>query len=180
MHGCKVCGFDRGALHMKRETTSSSMFDWVKQRGVTWDVCATLHVPISIRAAERGWSAEWLSKQLGRYFNKLDRRVLKSAHRNHDARLSRWVTLETCDGVGWHAHVALQTPSGMDQASFITLVEKTWRQQYQRHTNKKFLERLCLVEPILGEFFYYSIKSVHDADDLSKGILDLENIHLPN
>jgi hypothetical protein len=162
-----------------RVSTTTALCDWVQNAGVKWDVCATLHVPEAMRTARKGWAADWLSSQLSRYFNQFDRRIFKSAHRNHGARVYRWVTLESSDGVGWHAHALLQTPTNMPQAKFISLADKLWHKHCARHSAAHFQSRLSVIAPLTGNFSYYTVKSVHDGADHSKGILDLRNIHLP-
>ncbi len=162
-----------------RVSTTTALCDWVKQKNIVWDVCATLHVPEAMRVVERGWTADWLSSLLSRYFNQLDRRIFKAAHRNREVRLHRWVTLEHSDGVGWHAHVLLQTPTIIDQAALITLAGDIWHRRYAQYATAQFKSRLCVVEAVNGNFFYYANKSAHDTSDHSKGILDLRNIHLP-
>lgn len=153
--------------------------DWVQSTGVKWDVCATLHVPDKKRKAQQGWSADWLSDELRHYFNQLDRNIFKSAHRNHGARVNRFITLENSEGVGWHAHALLRTPVGMQQAAFISLADQLWQAQQARYAAAHFQSRLSVIEPLHGNFAYYMIKSVHDGSDNSKGVLDLRNIHLP-
>ena len=160
-------------------SANTVLSDWVQNTGVKWDVCATLHVPEAKRKAAQGWTADWLSDELRHYFNQLDRRVFKSAHRNHGARVYRWVTLENSDGVGWHAHALLRTPVGMQQAAFISLTDQLWRAQLARYAAAYFQSRLSVIEPLRGNFAYYMIKSVHDGADDSRGVLDLRNIHLP-
>jgi hypothetical protein len=152
---------------------------WVKQYRDTLDVCATLHTPIAMKAAENGWDSDFLQKQLWRYFNNLDRRVFKAAHRNRAVRLYRWVTLEKSETVGWHAHISISTPDNFTQAEFIDLAKTLWLKQIARYTNPKFKSRLSVIEPIEGEFFRYSVKSIRGTKEDSNGVLDLENIHLP-
>ena len=160
-------------------SASTVLGDWVQNAGVKWDVCATLHVPEAKRKAEQGWTADWLSNELRLYFNKLDRRIFKSAHRNHGARVHRFITLEKSEGVGWHAHALLQTPAGTGQTAFISLAEHLWHGLQAQYAAAHFQSRLSVIEPITGNFSYYAIKSVHDGADNSKGVLDLRNIHLP-
>lgn len=160
-------------------SANTVLSDWIKNTGVKWDVCATLHVPEGKRKAEQGWTAGWLSNELRHYFNKLDRRIFKSAHRNHGARVNRFVTLENSEGVGWHGHALLSTPSGMQQAAFVSLADQLWHEQQARYTAAHFQSRLSLIEPVTGNFAYYMIKSVHNGSNLKRCALDLENIHLP-
>lgn len=152
---------------------------WAQNAGVKWDVCATLHVAEAKRKAQQGWTADWLSAELRHYFNQLDRRIFKSAHRRHGTRVNRFITLENSDGVGWHAHTLLQTPEGMQQAAFIALADQLWQAQQARYAAAHFQSRLSVIEPLHGNFAYYMIKSVHDGADNSTGVLDLGNIHLP-
>ena len=162
-----------------RVSNTTALCDWVQNAGVKWDVCATLHVPEAKRKAAQGWTADWLSGELRHYFNQLDRDIFKSAHRNHGARVYRFITLENSDGVGWHAHAMLRTPASIQQAAFISLADQLWQAQQARYASAHFQSRLSLIEPLRGNFAYYMIKSVHDGADNSKGVLDLRNIHLP-
>lgn len=160
-------------------TLREAYVSWAKQYGDTLDVCATLHVPVAMKVVENGWTSEWLSKQLRRYFNCLDRHVFKAANRNRGIRHYRWVALEYSDNVGWHAHVAISTPPSHTQVQFIDLAKSVWLQQIERYVNPKFKLHLAVIEPIEGEFFRYSVKSIRDTLENSRGILDLDNIHLP-
>jgi hypothetical protein len=159
-------------------SSNTVLSDWIKNTGVKWDVCATLHVPAAKRKAEQGWTADWLSNELRHYFNRLDRRIFKSAHRYHGARVKRFITLENGGGVGWHAHALLRTPAGVLQAEFIALADQLWHEQQARYAAAHFQSRLSLIEPVTGNFAYYMIKSVHNGSNLNRGVLDLENIHL--
>jgi len=160
-------------------SANTVLSDWIKNTGVKWDVCATLHVPEAKRKAAQGWTADWLSDELRHYFNKLDRRIFKSAHRYHGARVNRFITLENSEGVGWHAHALLRTAVGMQQAAFISLADQLWHAQQERYATACFQSRLSAIEPLHGNFAYYMIKSVHGGSDNSEGVLDLRNIHLP-
>lgn len=159
-------------------SANTVLSDWIKNTGVKWDVCATLHVPEAKRKVEQGWTSDWLSDELRHYFNRLDRHILKSAHRYHGARVKRFITLENGEGVGWHAHALLRTPAGVQQAAFIALADQLWHEQQARYTAEHFQSRLSLIEPLTGNFAYYMIKSVHNGANLNRGVLDLENIHL--
>ena len=162
-----------------RISTTTALCDWIKPYRKRLDVCATLHVPNAMRVAEKGWTSAWLSKQLTTYLKNLDRHFLKAASRNHDARIVRWVTLEQSERVGWHAHIALETPTGVDQSAFIKVADLLWRRHVGQHANQRFNQHLSLIELVTGDFFFYTIKNVHDEDDLDRGVLDLNNIHLP-
>jgi hypothetical protein len=168
----------QGARLLMGVSATTVLSDWVQNTGVKWDVCATLHVPEAKRIAAQGWTADWLSDELRHYFNQLDRDIFKSAHRNHGARVYRFITLENSEGVGWHAHALLRTPVGMQQAAFISLADQLWQAQQARYAAAHFQLRLSVIEPLRGNFAYYMIKSVHDGSDNSKGVLDLQNIHL--
>lgn len=158
---------------------TTALCDWVKPYRKRLDICANLHVPNAMRVAEKGWTSAWLSNHIRTYLKNLDRRVLKAASRNRGARIVRWVALEHSENVGWHAHIAFETPTGLDKREFIKLADFLWRKHIERYTNPRFTRHLSLIEPITGNFFFYTIKSVHDEDDFDKGVLDLDNIHLP-
>lgn len=158
---------------------TTALCDWVKPYRKTLTVCATLHVPSAMRVVQKGWTAEWLSKQLTAYLKNLDRHVLKAASRNHGERIVRWVTLEHSSTVGWHAHIAFEPPAGLDQSTFIKTADLLWRKHVGQYANARFNKHLSLVEPVTGNFFFYSIKNVYDQEDFSRGVLDLPNIHLP-
>lgn len=167
-----------GAWLLMGLSANTAICDWVQNTGIKWDVCATLHVPEAKRKAAQGWTADWLSKELRHYFNQLDRQVFKSAHCRQGVRINRFITLEHSEGVGWHAHALLRTPAGIQQASFIALADQLWEAQQARYAAAHFQPRLSVIEPLHGNFAYYMIKSVHDGADNSRGVLDLQNIHL--
>jgi len=168
-----------GARLLMGVSITTALCDWVKPYRKTLTVCATLHVPSAMRVVQNGGSAQWLSKQLTAYLKNLDRRVLKAASRNHGARIVRWVTLEHSEKVGWHAHIAFETPAEMDQSTFITTADLLWRKHVGQYASQRFNKYLSQVEPVTGNFLFYTIKNVYDQDDFSRGVLDLPNIHLP-
>jgi hypothetical protein len=162
----------------RQDRYKQALKHWLDDTGIKWDICATLHTPKAKRDTKDSWSKEWLAKQLRRYFNALDRAILKAGHRNRGERIMRWVVLEHEAGVGWHAHIAIKTPDGKAAGELMQVADKLWRKQCKQHTNGKFDDRLTKIEEIHGRFIDYMNKFVTGEED-SKGVLDLDNTYLP-
>jgi hypothetical protein len=169
--------FGSSVRQQRQERYRAAIKHWLDDTGIKWDICATLHTPKDMRDAEQGYTANWLAKQLRKYFNELDRIVHKAAHRNRGERILRWVVLEYEENVGWHAHIALKTPDGKTSAELIQLADKLWRKKCKRYTSKHFDERLTKIEEIQGRFIEYMNKFVTGEED-SKGLFDDKNTHL--
>ena len=48
---------------------------WLNAHSQTWNIAVTWHVPNAMRAYYRGYNEVWLSKELRRYLNKVDRHI---------------------------------------------------------------------------------------------------------
>jgi hypothetical protein len=153
--------------------------DWLDEWGDGWDLACSLHVPNSMRAAQAGWGSDWLGRQVGAYFNKIDQRVFNDKYAAKRKRVQRFITYEHADGVGWHAHLLLLTPSHLTPADYIELLRETWRQRVQRFTDDRFDDRLFYCQPIRGRYRGYCLKHAIELGDHtgrpSKGMIDLDN-----
>lgn len=137
--------------------------EWLAKNDV--DIAASFLLPkaLMVRLSQTQARADeiTLSGLLRRYFNKLDRRVFKSAHRRHGMRVERIVTLERTDAVGWHAHVLLKTPVHMSRFTFRLLMQRLWLKEIKGFADQSRIQaRLFWAEPISGNYLDYSTKHV--------------------
>ena len=165
--------------------------EWLLSSRHGWDVGICLHVPNSLRVAENGWDERWLQRRLSRFFNQLDRRIHKAAHRNRGVRVARCVALERTDLVGWHAHAMLATPTGWQHEDFIQLMRKLWHEDLGSYRACRFENQLFWAEPISNNYGSYSTKHcassakpIYSQSGISNGwvdgMIDLQNTVLSN
>lgn len=106
---------------------------WGKTPEFHWDICATWHIPNAMRERDDGKDDRWHECEMRKYFNAVDRRIYKAAHKNRGQRVCRWMMMERAGGVGWHSHGLMQTPAHMSPQAFIDVLESLWH----RHCNGK-------------------------------------------
>lgn len=163
---------------------------YVNSLGVNFDISICWHAPTKLLRAELGgivdadrvgWSAHWLQRKLKYCLNKLDRRVLKSAHRDKHVKIWRLVTLEYADGVGWHAHALMATPEGHDRSKIINWATWMWIAELGEAYQNSFVP--YLVEASATEdktkYLSYITKTLGQRDDDQVGTIDLVNTAFP-
>lgn len=165
--------------------------DWrqfVMSQELNFDISICWHVPNRMRRAELGclidadsvgWTAHWLQKKLRHYLNKLDRRVLKSAHRDKHIKIWRFVTLENADGVGWHAHALMATPQGHDRRTIINWATWMWINELGDEYENSFVPYLVQASETQGNYLGYISKTLGRATDDMVGTIDLVNTAFP-
>lgn len=165
--------------------------DWLQfatSHGLNFDISICWHVPNRMRWAElgdlvdadgRGWTAHWLQRKLKHYLNKLDRRVLKSAHRNKHVKIWRLVTTEYAEGVGWHAHGLLATPQGHDRSTIINWATWMWINELGDEYENAFVPYLVQASETRADYLGYISKTFGQINDDMVGTIDLENTHFP-
>ena len=150
---------------------------WLGGHSKHWNINVCWHVPEAMRRYYGGYNADWLAKELTRYFNKVDRRIYKAAYTNRGLRLQRIITLEYDDAVGWHAHGILECALGMDEEQTLTLLQKMWRQHTARFSKAKFEKHEFWGETDNGFYLPYILKRVHRQNKTTLGILDTKNTY---
>ena len=162
-------------LHMKK--LKEAQLRWLGEKSKYFNIAACWHVPSAMRTHYRGYDADWLAKELTRYFNKVDRRIHKAAHKNRGNRLQRIITLEHDDKVGWHAHGLLDCAFGMNEDETIAVLDKLWKEHTDRFATNKFEKHLTYFSYDQGNYLQYCLKRLNRQDDKALGILDTKNTY---
>ena len=160
----------------QQQRLTVAQHSWLSERSSLWNVAACWHVPDAMRAHYKGYDAHWLSKELTRYFNAVDRRIFKAAHKNRGARLPRIITLEHDDAVGWHAHGLLDCAEGMNEDETIGILDPLWKRHTERFATGKFEKHISYFSYDNGNYLGYCLKRLGRQDD-TQGILDTRNTY---
>ena len=156
---------------------------WLINPDYGWDVGITLHLPNAMKAANPCSELELLKDQVGYFLNAMDRRVHGAQHRNNAVRTPRIVAYEDAEGVGWHSHITLATPSSLQIDAFVPTLEQLWWKRVRRYARAPFQKRLFWGEPISGRYASYGIKRIIGNPDAPwinpRGCLDLDKTYLP-
>ena len=166
-------------LNTKQNLKNKTLL-WLMENSCSWNVCVALHVPNAMKRHFYGYTSDWLSKELKRYFNAVDRRIFKAAHKNRDKRLKRIVVLEHDELVGWHAHIMCDCADGMNEDETIDILKKFWEKQTDRFATGKFEKRLGYFEYDQGFYMRYILKKALSDEEGYTGLIDLKNTHLEN
>jgi hypothetical protein len=170
-------------LKMSYFDTQKQYDNWLKTRNLTFDVAICLHTPNQLRVEERGFDEQWLSKKLTRYFNELDRKLFKSAHRKRNVRMKRLVVLGHTDNVGWHAHVCAITPSDISPEKLLLTMNLLWlkHMKVSKFGNNTFTNKLFWGERTNAGYTHYSISNARElpsgATAEPNGSVDILNCH---
>ena len=154
--------------------------NWLGEHSKHWNVVACWHVPNAMRKHYKGYDEHWLSKELTRYLNKVDRYIFKASFTNRGVRLPRIITLEYAEGVGWHAHGLLDCAAGMNEDETITVLKSFWEKQTHRFSTAKFETHISYFSYDQGTYLPYCLKATNKQHEQAQGILDLRNCYLPN
>lgn len=152
---------------------------WASNMGHNWDIACSWHAPQRMRIEQRGYSAEWLQRQLGASFNAMRKSVFPHLPRNQRPVIPRFITLEFSEGVGWHAHGLVETPTHLTTNSMIDLMHEAWVGHVGRFATGKFAQRLFWGEKRTGGYVGYTAKNAmelpHFNRDGERGSIDLVN-----
>lgn len=163
----------------QRHRHQAAIADWVGNMGEDWDIACCWHVPEAMRAAQNGYSADWLSRQLGVYFNKMREDVFHNLRPKQCPILPRFITIEWSDGVGWHSHGLLSTPSHLTTDEMMIIAQGTWMRHVGKFATGKFAKRLVWTEKREGRYAPYISKQAMELQDYNwnggKGFIDLNN-----
>ena len=165
--------------HKNRERTIFEQNRWLNDNANGLTLSVAWHVPNKMKANYSGFDSYWLSKELGKYFNKIDRKIFKAAHKNRGIRLRRIITLEKDDAVGWHAHGLIDTAPQQDDQYTRQILRDLWIDHTSRFNTGKFDKYLFYGEIDRGKTLGYITKNVHNNTDSSKGFIDLNNTFIP-
>ena len=166
-------------MDILRERLQSTTIAWMKASNVEWGLCCCWHTPNAMNAFHRRWDHYWLSSELKRHFNRVDRRVLKAAHTNRSMRIPRFITLEYAEGTGWHAHGLIGIVNGFTIQELRLAYEKDWLKATDRFATGKFEKRLFWAEEKEGGYDWYLLQDVYGPEFKETGITDLDNIYIP-
>lgn len=151
---------------------------WLEKKCVKMNIAACWHVPAAMRWHFDGYTADWLAKELKRYFNKVNRRIYKAASKNRGLKLQRVITLEYDPEVGWHAHGLLACGPGMNEQETIDVLENLWTKQTKRFVTGKFEKHCFWAQSDKGKYLSYISKRVHRQNEIDVGFLDTINTYL--
>jgi hypothetical protein len=173
-----------------RKEQRTAWLTHVGSQDLQFDISICWHAPNRLLQAELGslvdadrvgWSAHWLQRKLKHYLNKLDRKVLKSAHRDKHIKIWRLVTLEYTEGVGWHAHALMATPKGHEQQKIINWATWMWVAELGDAYQNSFVPYLVQASATEDKRKYlnYITKTLAHGDDDKVGTIDLVNTAFP-
>ena len=163
-----------------KQRLSIAYQNWLGEKSKEMTICVCWHIPNAMRRHFNGYTADWVAKELRRYFNKVDRRIFKAALKNRGIRLQRIITLEHDEEVGWHAHGLLGCAPDMDEQQTITILEKLWVEHVGRFASGKFEKHVFWAQKNVGFYLPYITKRTHRDQDLDRGFLDTMNTSLSN
>lgn len=180
-----IDGTKQGRRSQQRTATvadlklQGAVVQWIKSIPKDFDVAACLHVPTSLREDEGGWDDIWLEKKLHYFFNRLDRQVLKSAHRRRKQRIPRFVVLETKPSVGWHAHVLLSSQgTGVGTEKLCMMAKLLWLEELGHYRHDWSAPRLAWAERSDGDYGAYLTKYLSASTRNEIARIDVENTQL--
>lgn len=152
---------------------------WIATQRHQFDVAVCLNVPSSLRQDEKGWDDKWLEKKLHYFFNRLDRQVLKSAHRRRKQRIPRFVVLETKPSVGWHAHALLSSQgTRVGTEKLCMMVKLLWLEELGHYRHDWSAPRLAWAERNDGDYGAYLTKHLSASAHYEIAKIDLGNTQL--
>lgn len=163
-----------------RQRLVSALPKWFYECGIKPTIAVCLHTPQRMRVAQNGYDDIWLERINSVYFNQLDRRIFKSAHRHKNLRLKRFVFMEHTDSVGWHTHFVTETPPAMSIEDTICLMEKLWLKQCRTFAAHNFIDRLFWAEKIETDYLAYSAKHIFNENGSCIGKFDTRNTYIGN
>jgi len=161
------------------ERIQQALQQWGGAPKLKWDISVTWHVPNSLRERNNGWDDRWHECEMRKYFNAVDRRIYKAAHKNRGQRVLRWMVMERAGGVGWHSHGLLQTPLHMSHEAFIDELKSLWLKHCGMKNDERFKSRLFEAKLIESNFLGYTIKGIFGLNEDADGVLDAHNTVLP-
>lgn len=135
---------------------------WLDNPG--WDLAISMHLPAALIAHLNQTKVQaddiTFGRELNYCFNRLDRKLFKSAHRNHGVRVPRDVTLEFTERVGWHAHVLMASPKHIGPSATSLLLQRLWLKQIRPFISRQFEDRLYWARTFEGGYFLYMTKQI--------------------
>ena len=150
---------------MNQADMRAAIHRWHKLKSIDWDTACCLHIPEERRNAEQAWYQYGLSKILGRYFNRMDRCLFKTAVKRHNKRMERFVVTEYADSVGWHCHFIAKSPKHLTFEKFRTSLRTQWEKCAGVSCPSQFQSQLFWSEPLKASYQDYCLKRAYRADD---------------
>lgn len=166
-------------ISSERHRHQAAITEWIDNMGENWDIACCWHVPEAMRTAQNGYSAEWLSRQMGAYLNSMRKHAYRHLPRSQRPVLPRFITIEWSEGTGWHAHGLLSTPSHLTAEQMMAMTQEIWMRHVGRFASGKFAKRLVWTEEREGRYAAYISKQAMELKDYnsngSRGFIDLTN-----
>ena len=164
-------------LNTQRISALKSATDnWVSEQDIVWDIAACWHLPLSDLKSDIENVEISVGKKLRRYFNTLDRRVLKARHKKGQ-RIKRFITLEHAESVGWHIHGILETPPRIDTQQFIGAVKDTWIDCVSNDKIGLPHAHLAWCQHIVDRYPQYTTKQSFAPLHRARGTIDILNTY---
>ena len=172
---------------MQKVVHRNALNEWEAVKAIDWELAVCLHMPKAMQVNLGGQSRAALQRLLSRYFNAMDRRLFKNAHKRRGVRTNRFVVLEYSPKVGWHAHVLVSSPRRFSPSRYKAFLRQYWLRFTAKQTKLAFRPHLFWAEANSGDgYLQYCLKHVcEDADECANhlptkpiGIIDLHNTHL--
>ncbi|MEK4034883.1 hypothetical protein WOC76_09375 [Methylocystis sp. IM3] len=169
--------------HTKRRKLRQALADDVANWNCTWDIDLALTLPRSHPAAHASSPAP-LVNLLRRYFTAVDARVFPNQSRKHRQQLHRFVVIEHAEGVGWHMHGLVASPSHIDIVATNNILRSQWYQAIGEITDERMDSRRYYWSDIhQDDYIHYCLKHVIQTNnseiDISKGTICWRNTVRP-
>lgn len=169
--------------HTERRKLRQALADDIANWECVWDIDLALTLPRSHPAAHAPNPAP-LVNLLRRYFTAVDARVFPNQSRKHRQHLHRFVVLEHVEGVGWHMHGLVASPSHTSIVATNNILRSQWYQAIGEITDDKMDSRRYYWSDIhQTDYIPYCLKYVIQTNnseiDTSKGTICWRNTVRP-
>lgn len=152
--------------------------NWLANASDGWNIAACWHVPIAMKRYHCRFDERWLSTQINRYFKNVDRRIFKTAHKKHNKRLQRIITLEYADKVGWHAHGLIEHAPNLSNIATAEILKEEWLRHTKQFAPAYFEKHQIYLAPDYGSYLGYMTKNIDWLNEKAQATLDTNNTFL--
>lgn len=152
--------------------------EWLANASETWEIAACWHIPNAMKRYYCRFDERWLSTQINRYFKNVDRRIFKTAHKKHNMRLQRIITLEKADKVGWHAHGLIKNAPNLSNYKTAEILKDEWLKHTKKFAQAYFEKHQIYLAPDYGSYLGYMTKNIDWLNEKALATLDTNNTFL--
>lgn len=134
---------------------------WIGSRGIEWDLAVSLHLPYRIAHTKMVLPETIIEKYLNMFFKRVEKQIFNKTERIRlRKKLWRIVAVENSASVGFHLHMAMVLPIGMNIHKFIEILKQQWNRFWtgQRMTFPR--EHATWAQALSGDYVNYSLKNV--------------------